>query len=239
MWYEIISSPLFWANLARCRVQRKGSLRGVCSSSPSCQSTCGRNLRLWGWIQGRRSCRISRFKDFNGSSCGFVESRGDRICLWWIWDISTKRMPLLPTMHQHLLLQASQSSGRIEFDWSFWFRICPVVLDVCRPCECRRRTWSFPKKRRKNAKRCELWCRVAGNRQSSWPSSALIRSKVPNTTIYEVSPVVDNLLASWVFHGDLHELFEDRVVPMVPVLELVEVGFNVGRQLCHQINNYY
>ena len=59
----------------------------------------------------------------------------------------------------------------------------------------------------------------------------MITNKLPNTAIEEMSPVVHNLSALPVFHCNLHELLEDRIVPVVPILELIEVWLYVFRHL--------
>ena len=51
---------------------------------------------------------------------------------------------------------------------------------------------------------------------------------LPDTTINEVSSVVDDLFASAVLHSDFHKLLEDRIVTMVIVLEFVHVWLDVG-----------
>ena len=50
---------------------------------------------------------------------------------------------------------------------------------------------------------------------------------VPDTPVDEVRPVVVDLLASGVFHADLHELLEGGVVPVVPVSQLVHEGLGL------------
>lgn len=41
--------------------------------------------------------------------------------------------------------------------------------------------------------------------------------------------MIDELLASGIFHADLHELLEGRVVAVVVVPQLIKVRFDVGR----------
>jgi hypothetical protein len=57
--------------------------------------------------------------------------------------------------------------------------------------------------------------------------------KLPNTAIDEVSSMVDNLLASAVFHCDFHKLLEDRIVAVVPIPVFVEVRLDVGWHFGH------
>jgi hypothetical protein len=40
--------------------------------------------------------------------------------------------------------------------------------------------------------------------------------------------VIDKLSSLGVLHTDLHELLEGRVIAMIPILELVEVGLDLG-----------
>lgn len=49
---------------------------------------------------------------------------------------------------------------------------------------------------------------------------------VPDSAVDEVGTVVDELSSLGVLHTDLHELLQGRVVSVVPVLELIEVGLD-------------
>jgi hypothetical protein len=53
--------------------------------------------------------------------------------------------------------------------------------------------------------------------------------ELPDTAIDKVGTMIDELSSLGVLHTDLHELLEGGVITVIPVFELVEVGFDGAR----------
>ena len=64
-----------------------------------------------------------------------------------------------------------------------------------------------------------------------------MEGRVPDSAIEDVGAVIDEVLAFEVFHADLHELLEGRVIAVVPVFEFVEIVAGVGSQGFRHDNN--
>ena len=56
-----------------------------------------------------------------------------------------------------------------------------------------------------------------------------MRKEVPDSAVEHMGAVVDHLLALGILHTDLHELLEDRIIPVVVVFEFVEERLHIRR----------
>lgn len=80
---------------------------------------------------------------------------------------------------------------------------------------------------------CGISYHVVANHRSYVAEQVSIKMELPNPSIDKMCSVVDYLLASAVLHCDFHELFEDRIVAVVPISQLVEIWRSVCRKLRH------
>ena len=83
--------------------------------------------------------------------------------------------------------------------------------------------------RRRSGGRYEPWGRAAGNHRSFLRGTVLFMGELPDTAIDKVGTMIDELSSLGVLHTDLHELLEGGVITVIPVFELVEVGFDGAR----------
>ena len=176
---------------------------------------------------------------FRGSSfC----SAGWRDCkIYWAWSeyISTMRMLINPTKLPNLPFPTIQSSGKIEFHWTSWYRTFQLAPFFWQLLKLHKRTWSWQSIHKKISKKYQPSNLSEWNHQNFSPLLIYIVLQLPDSSVNDMSSMIDYPFSSGILGNNLGKLLESRVVTMIPIPQLIDVRLYFSRNLAHQTIYYH